>query len=209
MDTPMELSDEEFRRNGFTKFRKAQCLRWVYKGLEIWDHYQFPIADGERVRIVIESFHTDWGGLGKALQGVRLLTDKTIKIGEMSCRLLTIWPYPPPVEILHPIAERLHRIEFGSVNPEGGIKSRLWLWLDDPFRPVEVVGRTRDGHIHIWNAWQFVRKPGEPRSGVWRGYYGAGMLVEEIENGFRYRCNDGYPDLDFNDIVFRIERCEE
>jgi hypothetical protein len=35
------------------------------------------------------------------------------------------------------------------------------------------------------------------------------MIVEEIENGFRYYCNDGYPDEDFNDIVFRIERCEE
>jgi len=35
------------------------------------------------------------------------------------------------------------------------------------------------------------------------------MIVEEIESGFRYHCNDGYPDEDFNDIVFTIERCEE
>ncbi|MGC8960716.1 MAG: hypothetical protein ACP5OO_13245 [Chloroflexia bacterium] len=208
MELDIELDEEEFRRNGFSKFRKAKRLRWIYKGREIWGHHWFPIADGERVRIIIESFDTDWGGLGKycVLQGVWLLTDKTVKIGEMSCRLLTIWPYPPPVEILHPIAEKLYRIEFGSVHAEGGIKSRLCLWLDDPFRPVEVVGRTRDGHIHVYNAWQF-RKPGE-RNGIWIGQYGAGMLVEEIENGFRYRCNDGYPDLDFNDIVFRIERCE-
>jgi len=35
------------------------------------------------------------------------------------------------------------------------------------------------------------------------------MIAEEIENGFRYHCNDLYPDEDFDDIVFRIERCEE
>jgi hypothetical protein len=110
------------------------------------------------------------------------------------------------------------------VHTEGGIKHRLCLWLEDPFRTVEIVVRTRDGHIHVWNAWHFVR---EKKTWVWgdRGperlafirvipgiearRMGAGMIVEEIENGFRYHCNDGYRDEDFNDIVFRIERCEE
>jgi hypothetical protein len=35
------------------------------------------------------------------------------------------------------------------------------------------------------------------------------MIVEEIENGRRYRCNDGVPDDDFDDIVFTVQRVKE
>lgn len=202
--------DEEFRRNGFEReFRKAQSPWIIYRGLTIWSDHQFPVGDGQRVRITIESFDSDWDGLGKeqALQGVGLTIDKKIVFNGMSCSILTIWPYPPPAEGLRPLTEELRHTEFGSVHTEGGIKHRLCLWLDEPFRPVEIVVHTREGHIHIWNAWQFVG--GLSLKGIHSGHYGAGMLVEEIENGFRYRCNDGYPDLDFNDIVFRVERCEK
>lgn len=34
----------------------------------------------------------------------------------------------------------------------------------------------------------------------------AGMLVEELLNGYRYRCNEGRDDDDYDDLVFRIER---
>lgn len=189
------------------EFARAKSSRIIYKGREVWRDHQFPIAHHQRVRITIEAFDTDWGGLGKerALQGVGLTIDKRIEIGGISCRVLTIWPHSPPIEELRPPAEELHRIEFGWVHAEGGIKSRLCLWLDEPFEPVEVICHTRDGHIHIYNAWNI----GHWWSGIWCRYYGSGMLVEEIENGFRYRCNDSYPDEDFNDIVFRIERCRD
>ncbi len=33
------------------------------------------------------------------------------------------------------------------------------------------------------------------------------MIVEEIENGKRYKCNDGHPDdADFDNIVFTVQR---
>ena len=198
---------EEFRRCGFeNEFRKARSPRIVYEGREIWSDHQFPIADGQQVRLIVQSFDTDWGNLGKerALQGVGLTIDKKIEFGGMSCSLLTVWPYPPPVSRLRLPAEELHRVEFGSVHAEAGIRSRLCLWLDEPSRPVDLIGRTRDGHVHIWNAWQFEKATAA--KGIHSGHYGAGMLVEGIENGFRYRCNDGYPDQDFDDIVFRIER---
>jgi len=202
----MKLSEEEFRRNGFNKFRRAKYLRWVYKGREIWDHHQFSISDGERVRVTIESFDSDWGSLGetRSRQGVGLLIDKRLEIEGMHCRLLAIWPYPPPFKELRPPAEALRRIACGSIHAEGGIETRLCLWLDEPSCPVEVVGRTKNGHIHVWNVWNFAHW----WKGIDYGLYGAGMIVEEIERGFRYYCNDGYPDDDFNDIVFRIERCE-
>ena len=35
---------------------------------------------------------------------------------------------------------------------------------------------------------------------------GAARIVEEIENGRRYSCNDRAPDDDFDDIVFTITK---
>lgn len=186
------------------EFRRAKSSRIIYKGREIWLSHQFPIANGQRVRVTIESFDSDWPGseAWRCRQGVGLIIDKKIEVERLTCRLLTIWPYEPPITELRPPAEELHRIEFGSVHAEGGIKSRLCLWLDEPFQPVEVVGYTRDGHIHVKNVWN----NGNMWHGIHFGHNGAGMIVEEIENGFRYRCNDLYPDEDFDDVVFRIER---
>jgi hypothetical protein len=32
------------------------------------------------------------------------------------------------------------------------------------------------------------------------------MIVEALPNGRRYRCNDGFADDDFDDLIFRLER---
>jgi len=32
------------------------------------------------------------------------------------------------------------------------------------------------------------------------------MIVEKIEGGRRYRCNDGFPDEDFDDIIFTVRK---
>ncbi|NGX56757.1 MAG: hypothetical protein K1060chlam5_01003 [Candidatus Anoxychlamydiales bacterium] len=37
-------------------------------------------------------------------------------------------------------------------------------------------------------------------------HFGAAMIVEEIENGRRYYCNDGHPDENFDDIVFTVTK---
>ncbi len=197
-------------------FREAKSHRIVYKGWEIWLTHLFPVANGQRIRVTIESFDSDWGGLGekRIREGVELAIDKKIVVAGEPCRLLHIWPYPPPLEELRqppsveqlglPLAENPRPNTYGTVFWEGGIKTRLCLWLDDPFAPVEVTCYTKDGHVHVANAWNM----GSIREGIFIGFRGAGMMVEEIEGGFRYRCNDNYPDEDFNDIVFRIERCE-
>jgi hypothetical protein len=39
-----------------------------------------------------------------------------------------------------------------------------------------------------------------------RGHNGACMVVEEIEGGRHYRCNDNVPDDDFDDIVFTVRK---
>jgi hypothetical protein len=34
---------------------------------------------------------------------------------------------------------------------------------------------------------------------------GAAMIVEESENGRFYKCNDGHPDENFDDIIFHVQ----
>jgi len=56
------------------------------------------------------------------------------------------------------------------------------------------------GLLGIKNVWD----PGTGSIESW--YNGAAMMVEEIKNGRRYRCNDGKPDDDFDDIVFTVTK---
>lgn len=186
------------------EFRKAKSPRIVYKGREIFSHHQFPVADGQRVQVTIESYDSDWGGLGQYcfFEGVGLMIDKLIRVDDVSCRFLVLWPHSPPWEQLQPPYYEVREIEAGHYikKPRGTIS----LWLRRPFEPVELTCTTRDGHIHVWNVWN----DGNVRHVIDGRRMGAGMIVKEIENGFRYYCNDGYPDEDFNDIVFKIELCD-
>jgi hypothetical protein len=62
----------------------------------------------------------------------------------------------------------------------------------------EVAGGART--LHIYNVWDC------GNGVVEAGHNGAAMIVEEIPDGRRYRCNDGFADDDFDDLVFRLER---
>ena len=56
------------------------------------------------------------------------------------------------------------------------------------------------GLLGIRNAWD----NGVCKLNYWIG--GAAMVAEPIENGMRYKCNDGAPDEDFDDIIFTIQK---
>lgn len=53
--------------------------------------------------------------------------------------------------------------------------------------------------LKIWNIWRIDKGP------MRYGTNGGAMYFEEIENGKKYYCNDGYPDDDFNDLIFTIK----
>jgi hypothetical protein len=55
----------------------------------------------------------------------------------------------------------------------------------------------------VYNAWD----AGKGTTEAWVGH--AAMIVEELPNGRRYRCNDSQRDDDFDDLIFRIERVAE
>ena len=74
------------------------------------------------------------------------------------------------------------------------------LWQDTAPKRVEFEVTSGLTTIEVRNVW-------DTGNGVMESWHnGAAMMMEPLPNGRRYRCNDGYPDDDFDDIVFRIER---
>lgn len=58
---------------------------------------------------------------------------------------------------------------------------------------------TSDGYLSIYNIW-------DKGKGRQSQSYSSGMLLEERNNIFTYKCNDIGFDTDFNDLVFSIEK---
>ncbi len=88
-------------------------------------------------------------------------------------------------------------------------KRGLLLWLGDAKVEntirIDLKSKVRHkylkrGELKIQNTW-------DSGNGMCHfGHNGSAMYKEEIPNGFRYFCNDGEPDDDFDDLIFRIER---
>jgi len=79
------------------------------------------------------------------------------------------------------------------------IKRGLALWQDTAPQETEFVVNSESGTLDVENTW-------DVGDGITElGHNGAAMIVEEIPNGRRYRCNDGEPDDDFDDLIFRLE----
>ncbi|MBI4493716.1 MAG: hypothetical protein HY690_13070 [Chloroflexi bacterium] len=84
---------------------------------------------------------------------------------------------------------------------DGQSSKNVAIWADAAPEEVVISCPGDQSHVLVYNAWDPC-KTGKPFALL---AYGA-MIVEEIPQGRRYRCNDGYPDDDFDDLVFRIER---
>jgi hypothetical protein len=75
------------------------------------------------------------------------------------------------------------------------------LWQDSAPTEILLECHTRNGWLHLYNTWDSDRGLGmESQS------WSSGMLVEELSNGRRYRCNDIGLDTNFDKLVFRVER---
>lgn len=76
------------------------------------------------------------------------------------------------------------------------------LWEDTAPKVVELEITTKPKNkpqrLAINNAWD----TGDGVTHSWHN--GAAMIIEDIANGRRYSCNDGHPDDNFTDIVFRV-----
>ncbi len=91
----------------------------------------------------------------------------------------------------------------GNVEVNGrviGKHKHIVLWHDTAPQVVELGVPANANMVEVHNVWD----SGNGMTDAWHN--GAAMIIEEIPNGRRYRCNDGLADDDFDDIVFRIER---
>ena len=74
----------------------------------------------------------------------------------------------------------------------------LVFWHDTA--PLDSEVGLTVSEVRVYNVW-------DVGDGVIHARHnGAAMIVESLPNGRRYRCNDGFADEDFADIVFRLER---
>lgn len=80
------------------------------------------------------------------------------------------------------------------------IKSKsVDLWQDTAPKEVHCECFTNDGNLSVYNIWD---KGNGRESQSWT----SGMLIEELPNGRRYRCNDIGFETNFDKIIFKIER---
>jgi hypothetical protein len=82
------------------------------------------------------------------------------------------------------------------------VKQSIVLWHDTAPREVTLTIHTQKGECLVANVWD----TGD--GAMHSGHNGAAMIVEELNAGKRYRCNDGRADDDFDDLVFCIEPYE-
>lgn len=95
---------------------------------------------------------------------------------------------------------------------------RMTFWEDTMPKEVRLKVFTKQDFVWVYNIWEsttpyLLRSPeGQDieKESKSTEYFlnGAAMIVEEIKNGRRYRCNDGEPDEDFDDIIFTVQKEE-
>ncbi len=78
------------------------------------------------------------------------------------------------------------------------IKKAVVLWKDTSPTEVLLKVKSKKGEFLVKNVW-------DVGDGVMHSWHnGAAMIVEESRSVRRYRCNDGRPDDDFDDLVFTL-----
>ncbi|HOU69641.1 MAG TPA: hypothetical protein PKW49_13875 [Paludibacteraceae bacterium] len=79
------------------------------------------------------------------------------------------------------------------------LSTKIILWEHTAPKQVDVQVKSKDKVLMIYNVW-------ETEDGTTHYWYnGAAMYIQEINRVRIYNCNDGYPDDDLNDLVFKIE----
>ncbi len=88
----------------------------------------------------------------------------------------------------------------GKFNLNGNsINKGIILWQDTAPPVVEFEVSPKVAFIEVKNVWDV----GDGAVHSWHN--GAAMIMDQLPKGRRYRCNDGFADDDFDDIVFRLE----
>lgn len=80
------------------------------------------------------------------------------------------------------------------------INKGIVIWHDTAPLSFEFEVKDRPKAIEVKNVWDV----GDGQIHSWHN--GAAMIVEILDDGRRYYCNDGFADDDFDDVVFSLTR---
>ena len=148
----------------------------LYKGKTLVGCDLLFFEDGDRFVIKIEKTNSEW------IQGVGLFLFGIIEIEDLG-------------------KKAKDRTVFMENTAPKEISIKLWRDRTNRKQPKRLP---KKGILGIKNVWEIKSLTEHPCVHSW--HHGAAMIVEEIENGRRYRCNDGHPDDNFDDIVFTIQK---
>lgn len=96
-------------------------------------------------------------------------------------------------------------IDKGLIISDKFVRRGTLVFYESPdHREMPFICRTKEGILWIWNIWN--SRPNGPGRALEGRIFYSGMIVDEIPNGYRYHCNEGRNDDDYDDLVFRIER---
>ena len=82
---------------------------------------------------------------------------------------------------------------------EDVLSNSVIIWFDKDPDLVSFVCNTENELLSIYNIW-------DRGIGINSQSHSSGMLVEDLPNGRRYRCNDIGFETEFDKLIFRIER---
>jgi hypothetical protein len=77
--------------------------------------------------------------------------------------------------------------------------SSIVLWYGKTPSKVDICCHTNNGYLNLYNVW-------DKGNGMNSQSHSSGMIIEELANGRRYKCNDIGFETNFNKLVFRVEK---
>lgn len=158
---------------------KGQPINYNGKTLILSD--KFPVKNGDTLVISIEKTNSDFRqGLCVDITGYCECDGEIFKQGK-GIRML-FWEDTAPKQI------------------------KLRVFTDKDFVRVENIWERINSYLVNGANGEVIEKTSKS---ITSRINGAAMIVEEIENGRRYRCNDGVPDDDFDDIIFTVQRLKQ
>ena len=82
---------------------------------------------------------------------------------------------------------------------EQKIPKKIVLWEDTAPKEVLMQVKSKNKEVLIYNAWRL------PNGTIHYWYNGGALYTENQDGKIIYHCNDGFPDEDFNDLIFSVE----
>jgi len=162
-------------------FRSSSGQPITYHGSTIILADKFPVSNGEKLKISIESTNSEYiQGVSIDVTGSCEVQGKIFKKGK-GVKMI-FWE---DGELIDP--KNIEITVFTKI---------AYVW-------VQNIWEMTTSYLLRNAAGERVVKESKM---IDAGHNGAAMRVEEIPNGRRYYCNDGHPDENFDDIVFSIQK---